>query len=118
MENSEENFDLNLDINHLKENHCLNNFKTTELNLINNSTNIFTQKNNENNKPSFTFILLMLLGVRRQSVIFNSNYTQTKLLGYLYDKIQFIFIQLMQFLTTHLETEEFKKLLPSYNLYN
>jgi len=70
----------------------------------------------QSNRISFTFILLVLLGVRRTSIIFNSNYTQTKLLGFLYDKIQFIFVQLMQFLTNNLEREQFKKILPNFPL--
>ena len=88
--------------------------------LINESASrnpsLFIDTSPQSNKISFTFMLLMLLGVRRTSIIFNSNYTQTKLMGFLYDKIQFVFIQLMQFLTTNLEREQYKKLLPNFPL--
>ncbi len=87
-----------------------------QLDESNHSKNQIQNISQGKERISFTFILLILLGVRRNSIIYNSNYTQTKLLGFIYDKIQFVFIQLMQFLTTNLERDEFKKILPSFSL--
>ena len=63
---------------------------------------------------SFTSVLLILLSTRRQSVIFNSDYTQIKLIGYLYDQIQNVFIQLVQFLSMNTDRETFSKFLPNW----
>lgn len=109
---------LNINTIHHVVNKEVNENGSVGKNIKNSNSLSYPNNHNKSSKISFVFILLMLLGIKRSSIIFNSNYTQTKLLGYLYDKIQFIFIQLMQFLTTHLEREDFRRILPSYHLDN
>lgn len=102
-----------LNINHV--NNTTNNQMQIDESVSRNPS-LFKETLMQSNRISFTFVFLILLGVRRTSIIFNSDYTQTKLMGFLYDKIQFVFIQLMQFLTTNLERDQFKKLLPNFPL--
>jgi len=109
--------DSEININNVK-NNAFDGCGSTQMLIdeTNRNQSLSNETTPEANRISFTFMLLMLLGVRRTSIIFNSNYTQTKLMGYLYDKIQFVFIQLMEFLTKNLEREEFKRLLPNIPL--
>lgn len=78
--------------------------------------NINSQNYQSSNTLSFTSILLILLGIRRQNIIFNSKFTKSKLLGYLYDQMQNTFVQLTHFFTLYSDKENFAKFLPKWRL--
>jgi len=96
--------------------HNGNNIKESMENLdLHKNGEIFDELS-ESDSLSFTSVLLILLSTRRQSVIFDSDYTQVKLIGYLYDQIQNVYIQLVQFLSIHTDRETFVKFLPKWSL--
>jgi cell division protein FtsB len=93
----------------------LNFEKNSNLHNLHNSHNSLTSTYTQNTL-SYTSILLILLGIRRQNIIFHSKYTKSKLLGYLYDQMQNTFVQLIQFLSMHTDKENFTKFLPKWRL--
>jgi THO complex subunit 2 len=71
---------------------------------------------NGGQRISFTSIFLILLGTRRQNIIFNSSYNQPKFIGYLYDIIHNIYIQLIIFFNMYLDKDTFTKILPKWSM--
>ncbi len=67
-------------------------------------------------KISFTSFLLILIGVRKQNILFNSNLQKPKSIGYLYDHLQNIYNQLMNFLSINTDRLIYSKFLPNWRL--
>lgn len=86
------------------------------LNYSNEESNGVLNSLNLNSGLSFTAALLILLGIRRQPIIYNCGYNQTKLMGALYDQVQNTYIQLVQFLRMHSDKETYRNLIPNWKL--
>lgn len=65
---------------------------------------------------SLAFVIMILLGEKRNTILFKTDVKQLKLVGSLYDKTQYIFVQFCDYLANNSDINSYSQLIPKISL--